>query len=55
MLTQPLGTHGSFTFRGMVITHTWMSQEVSINGERINGLVISPTYEWSIPWGEKTH
>ena len=24
-----------------------------INGDRINGLVISPTYKWGINWGEK--
>ena len=28
---------------------TWMSQEVRINGDRING--ISPTYKWGINWG----
>ena len=26
-------------------------QEDRINGDRINGLVISPTYKWGIPWG----
>ena len=24
---------------------------VMINGDRINGMVISPTYEWGINWG----
>ena len=26
-----------------------------INGDRINGLYMSPSYKWWIPWGEKTH
>ena len=26
-----------------------------INGDRINGLVITDPYKWGIPWGEKTH
>ena len=26
-----------------------------INGDRINGLVITYLYKWGIPWGEKTH
>ena len=29
--------------------------EVRINGDRINGLVISPTYKWGMNWGGKTH
>ena len=25
--------------------------EVRINGDRIHGLVISPTYKWGMKWG----
>ena len=42
----------------LLVVPRWMSWTGfgdRINGDWINGLVISPTYKWLVYWGEKTH